>query len=41
MDLFFIPAISSKCERKFSSADDVITNNRNRLADKTIKALEL
>jgi hypothetical protein len=41
MDLFSIPAISSKCERKFSSADNVITNDRNRLADETIEALEL
>jgi len=41
MDLFSIPAISSKCEREFSSTDDVITNDRNHLADKTIEALEL
>lgn len=41
MDLFSIPAMSSECEREFSSADDVITDDRNRLADETIEALEL
>ena len=41
MDLFSILAISSKYERKFSSTNDVITNDRNRLTNKTIKALEL
>ena len=41
MDLFFIPAMSFECKREFSSADDVITDDRNRLADETIEALEL
>jgi hAT family C-terminal dimerisation region len=41
MDLFSIPAISSKYKREFSSANNVITNDRNRLADEMIKALEL
>ena len=41
MDLFSILAISSKYKREFSSTNDVITNNWNRLANKTIKALEL
>jgi len=41
MDLFFILATSPKYKRKFSSANNVITNNRNHLANKIIKALEL
>lgn len=41
MDLFSIPAMSSECERKFSSADDDITDDRNRLADNTIESLQL
>ena len=41
IDLFFIPAMSSKCEREFSSANNIITNDQNHLADKTIEALEL
>ena len=41
MDLFSIPAMSSGCEHEFSSADDVITHDRNRLTDETIEALEL
>jgi hypothetical protein len=41
MDLFSTPAMSSKCERKFSAADDDITNDRNRLGDDTIKATQL
>jgi len=38
MDLFSIPTMSSKCEREFSSADDVITDDQNCLADETIEA---
>ena len=41
MDLFSIPAMSSECEREFSSANNVITNDRNRLTDEMIEALEL
>jgi len=41
MDIFSIPAMSSEIERKFSSADDTITDDRNRLADETIEAIEL
>jgi len=41
MDLFSIPAMSSECEREFSSAANVITDGRNRLADETIEALEI
>ena len=40
IDLFFIPAMSSECKREFSSANNIITNNRNHLADETIEALE-
>ena len=40
MDLFSILAISSECEREFSSVGNIITNDRNRLADETIEALE-
>ena len=36
MDLFSIPA-----KREFSSADDIVTADRNRLDDKTIDSLEL
>ena len=41
MDIFSIPAMSSECEREFSSAGDVVTSDRNRLDDKTIESLEL
>ena len=41
MDLFSIPAINSKYKREFSSADNVITDDQNPLANKTIEALEL
>jgi hypothetical protein len=40
MDLFSIPAISFKYKHKFSSANNVIINDQNRLADKIIEALE-
>ena len=33
--------MSSECEREFSSADNVITDDWNCLADETIEALEL
>jgi hypothetical protein len=41
MDLFFIPAMSSECEREFSSTNNIITDDQNRLADETIEVLEL
>ena len=41
MDIFSIPAMSSEIERKFSSADDTITDDRSSLADETIEAIEL
>src|SRR5271156_133603 len=41
MDLFSTPAMSTECEREFSSADDIITPDRNRLDDETIESLEL
>ena len=41
IDLFFILAISSEYEREFSSTNNIITNNQNRLADEMIKTLEL
>jgi len=41
MDIFSIPAMSSEIERKFSSADDTVTDERSRLADETIEAIEL
>ena len=40
MDLFFILAISSECKHEFSSTNDVITNDRNCLADEMIEVLE-
>ena len=40
MDLFSIPAMSSECEHEFSSANNVITDDQNHLADETIEALE-
>ena len=33
--------MSSKCKYKFSSTNNIITNDWNRLANETIKALEL
>jgi hypothetical protein len=41
MDIFSIPAMSSACEREFSSAGDLVTSDRNQLDDKTIESLEL
>lgn len=41
MDIFSIPAMSAECEREFSSADDIVTADRNRLDDTTIECLEL
>ena len=41
MDLFFILAMSSEYKHEFSSADNVITNNQNCLANEMIKALKL
>ena len=37
-DLFSIPAMSSECEHEFSSADNVITDERNHLNDNTVTA---
>jgi hypothetical protein len=39
-DLFSIPAMSSECERVFSQAKKLITDERNRLSPATIEADE-
>ena len=38
LDLFSIPAMSSACERAFSQAKKVVTDERNRLSADTIEA---
>jgi hypothetical protein len=40
MDLFSAPAMSSECERVFSQAKKLVTDERNRLAADTIEACE-
>ena len=39
-DLFSCPAMSSECERIFSQAKRVITDERNRLNSGTVAAIE-
>ena len=40
MDLFSAPAMSSECERVFSQAKKLVTDECNRLAADTIEACE-
>lgn len=40
LDLFSAPAMSSQCERTFSQAKRIITDERNRLGPEVIEALE-
>jgi hypothetical protein len=40
VDLFSAPAMSSECERVFSQAKKLVTDERNRLAADTIEACE-
>jgi hypothetical protein len=37
-DLFSIPAMSAECERVFSQAKKLITDERNRLGHDTVQA---
>jgi hypothetical protein len=39
-DLFSVPAMSSECERIFSQAKKVITDERNRINSDTVAAIE-
>ena len=39
-DLLSVPAMSSECERAFSKAGKVVTNDRNRISGRTIQAGE-
>jgi len=38
LNIFSIPAISSACERVFSQAKKIVTDERNRLSADTIEA---
>jgi len=38
LDLFSIPAMSSACERAFSQAKKIVTDERNRLSADTVEA---
>ncbi len=39
-DLFSIPGMSSECERVFSAAKKIVTDERNQLSAETIEAVE-
>jgi hypothetical protein len=41
LDLFSIPGMSAECERVFSQAKKLITDERNRLSDEVIEANQL
>ena len=41
LDLFSIPGMSAECERVFSQAKKMITDERNRLAPEVVEADQL
>jgi hypothetical protein len=41
VDLFAIPGMSAECERIFSQAEKMITDERNRLSPETVEADQL
>ena len=41
LDLFSIPGMSAECERVFSQAEKMITDERNRLSPETVEADQL